>query len=98
MDVYGSGVQYLKGTLSFMKVAFSDNGQPSSSRLIGGWLCISSMALIWYVVRHAMYLPAEKMQIWVGGLPAIIAALAGFTVAPYGINTIGNMFGKKDKE
>lgn len=83
---------------SYLKQSFSDNGTPSSSRLISGWLSVSSMALIWYIVRHAMYSRLEIAQAWIGGLPYIIGALAGFTVAPYGVNTVGNLFKKDDKK
>lgn len=80
--------------LEFVEKAFSDNSVPSASRIIAGWLSISSMALIWYIVRHAMAMPVESAQPWIGGLPYIIGALAGFTVSPYGVNTLGNMFAK----
>ena len=85
--------------IGYIKQAFSEKGEPSSSRLISGWLSVSSMALIWYIVRHAFTLPVESAQAWIGGLPYVIGALAGFTVAPYGVNTFGNMFQKnKDKD
>lgn len=83
------------GFIDFFKQAFSDKGVPSSSRVISGWLCVSSMALIWYIIRHMMDMPVEKLTVLVGALPYIIGALAGFTVAPYGINTISNMFDHK---
>ena len=83
---------------SFIKESFCDKGVPSSSRLLSGWLSVSSMALIWYIVRHAFAIPVEAAQAWIAGLPYIIGALAGFTIAPYGVNTFGNMFQKKDKE
>jgi hypothetical protein len=85
-----------QGFKSFVLSAFSENGVPSASRVISGWLCISSMALIWFCVRHAMNLDKESAMVWVGGLPAIIYALATFTVSPYGVNQISKMFQKKD--
>jgi hypothetical protein len=90
-------MNYFDGFVQFLKAAFSDNGTPSSSRVISGWLCISSMALIWFIVRHMVYMTADKLAIVVGALPYIIAALAGFTVAPYGINTLSNVFDRTKK-
>jgi hypothetical protein len=85
----------MKALLSFVARAFSENGQPSSSRLLSAWLSVSSMALIWFIVRHMQGLPVEKLQAWVGGLPLIIGALATFAVSPYGVTKLTGMF-KKD--
>lgn len=73
----------------FVAKAFSENGSPSSSRLISAWLSVSSMALIWYCVRHAMQLEKEAAMVWVGGLPALIYALAAFAVSPYTVAKLG---------
>jgi hypothetical protein len=74
---------------TFIAQAFSENGSPSSARVISAWLCVSSMALIWFCVRHAMGLEKDAAMVWVGGLPNIILALAAFTAAPYGIAKAG---------
>jgi hypothetical protein len=80
----------------FILAAFSDNGQPSSARILGAWLSVSSMALIWFMVRHAFYLEDNaRLQTWIGGLPLIIGALATFAISPYGVSKIASMF-KKD--
>ena len=81
--------------IGFIKQAFMDKGVPSSSRIISAWLSVSSMALIWFIARHAMGQPTEKIQVWIGGLPAIILALATFAASPYGVNRVTEMF-KKD--
>lgn len=84
-------------TVPWIAKAFSDNGQPSSSRLTSFWLSVSSMALIWFIVRHALYLKDVSQQgVWISNLPAIIYALAAFTGIPYGINRVSNMFQRKD--
>jgi hypothetical protein len=80
----------------FITLAFSENGSPSSSRIISGWLSVSSMAAISFCLRHMMGLPVEKLQVWMGGLPAVILALATFAVSPYGVGKITGIF-KKDK-
>lgn len=82
----------------FFVKAFSENGEPSSSRLLSAWLSISSMALISFMVRHAFYIndPA-KLMVWVGGIPAIIYALAAFAVSPYGLTKIAGIWRKDDK-
>lgn len=87
----------VSGLISFVKAAFSENGVPSSSRLLNGWLSVSSMALIWWMVRHTMALEDPvKLQQWIGGLPLIIGALATFAVSPYGVNQLSKMFKKDD--
>jgi hypothetical protein len=82
--------------VKFVARAFTEKGEPSSSRLLAGWLTVSSMALIWFMVRHMMTLPVDKLQVWVGGLPLIIGALATFAVSPYGVNRLSGMFKKDD--
>lgn len=87
--------------IGYVARAFTDHGEPSSSRLLSGWLSVSSMALIWYIVRHMFDLPVNKLLALVGALPYIIGALATFVVAPYGVNAVTNIFQKqpnKDKE
>lgn len=71
---------------NFLARAFSENGQPSSARMISGWLSVSSMALIWFIVRHVFYIDDPmKLQQWLTALPYIIASLAAFSVSPYGV-------------
>lgn len=79
---------------SWLGKAFSDEHGPSSSRIISAWLSVSSMALIWWMARHMMSQPVEKLQVWIGGLPMIIGALATFSTAPYGVMKLTNMFTK----
>lgn len=79
---------------SWLGKAFSDEHGPSSSRITSAWLSVSSMALIWWMVRHMMSQPLDKLQVWVGGLPLIIGALATFAASPYGIMKFTEMFKK----
>jgi len=74
--------------------AFSDEHGPSSSRIVSAWLSVSSMALIWWIARHSMSQPVDKLSIWLSNLPLIIGALATFSTAPYGIGRISEMFKK----
>jgi len=82
---------------SFLVSAFSENGSPSSARILSFWLSLSSMALIWYCVRHAMQLDKEAAMVWVGGLPALVYALAAFAVSPYGLAKITGIWNKDAK-
>jgi hypothetical protein len=41
-----------------------------------------------------MFEPVEKLQVWVGGMPLIIGALATFAVSPYGVMKFTSMFQK----
>ncbi len=79
---------------AFMAKAFSEDGQPSSSRIISAWLSVSSMSLIWWMAHHMMQQTVEKLQVWIGGFPMIIGALATFAVSPYGVNKLTSMFTK----
>ena len=80
--------------LNFLARAFSEEGQPSSSRIISAWLSVSSMALIWWMARHMMGQTVDKLQVWIGGLPMIIGALATFAVSPYGVAKVTGIFTK----
>jgi hypothetical protein len=98
-------VEHPVGFKAFIKRAFSDRGEPSSARMLSFWLSLSSMALVWWIVRHAMNIDKETAMIWVGGLPAIIYALAAFAISPFGIGKItgiwnrdGEVKPKKDKK
>ena len=71
---------------NFLVRAFSERGEPSSARMISGWLSVSSMACIWFIVRHCFYISdTMKLQQWLAALPYIIASLAAFSVSPYGV-------------
>lgn len=84
---------------SWLGRAFSDEHGPSSSRIVSAWLSVSSMMLIWWMVKHAMNESVEKLQVWVGGMPMIIGALATFAVSPYGVMKLTSMFKKSaDKD
>lgn len=76
----------------FITRAFSEKGEPSSSRILSFWLSLSSMALIWHICRHAIQLSAEQAAVFVNGLPYIIGSLTLFAVSPYGIAKAGQTF------
>lgn len=83
--------------IKFIAAAFSEKGEPSSARILSAWLSLSSMALIWFMIRHAFYTDnPEKLITWVGGLPAIIYALAAFAISPLGLAKISSIWNKKD--
>ena len=83
--------KWFPAALTFIKQAFCENGTPSSSRLISGWLSVSCMALLWFIVRHMFFVEdAGKLGIWVNGLPYIIGAMAVWATSPYGVNKIGS--------
>lgn len=76
--------------------AFSENGQPSSSRIVSAWLSASSMSLLWFIFHHMMGQPVDKLAVWMGNLPMVIGALATFSTAPYGIGKIMGAFKRDD--
>lgn len=79
---------------TWLSRAFSDEHGPSSSRLVSACLSVASMALIWWAVKHSMSQPVDKLQVWIGGLPMLIGALATFSTAPYGVMKFTEMFKK----
>ena len=80
----------LSAHIDFLKKAFSDNGTPSSSRM----LCVPHSAAAIFVL---VYL-AIKTHTYPGIDTA--TGLGAFATAPYAINRVSNMFGgqKKDRE
>lgn len=70
--------------LDFLKKAFSDNGQPSSSRLL---TVLHSLAAVFVLLFIA---------IKTGKYPGVDEAtgLGGFAVVHYGTNRLSKMFGK----
>ena len=79
---------------SFIGRAFSDEHGPSSSRITSAWLSISSMSLLWWIVRHMQTQPVDKLSVWMSNLPMLVGALATFSTAPYGIGRLSEMFKK----
>jgi hypothetical protein len=74
---------------SFIGKAFSENGTPSSSRILSGILSIWTMLIIGFTIRHCFYQPTDKLAIWLPNLPMIIGALAVLTTMPYGVGKAG---------
>lgn len=74
--------------LDFVKKAFSDNGQPSSSRLLSIPHSAAAIFALLYVVIHTHQLPDGTAT----------AGLGAFATAPYAVNRVSNMFQKKDDQ
>lgn len=86
-----SFILYIKNFLdqlfSFFRDVYSDNGRPSSSRVLTSYLAIISSVLLWKVFDHIIKLTDQAMTVaWLGSLPLIISALVLFFTAPYGVN------------
>ncbi len=72
----------------FFKQAFSDNGSPSSSRIISAVCALAAIGWISHVVIHTHALPGG---VETGGITA-------FTTSHYIANRITTAFGNKDKQ
>lgn len=72
--------------LDFMKKAFSDNGTPSSSRMLAIPHSLASIFVLVYLSVHLARFP---------GLDEA-TGLSAFATAPYAVNRVSNMFQKKD--
>jgi hypothetical protein len=88
-------VTHTQGFIRFAKDALSENGVPSSARLISALLSLACMGLLWFIVFHMMRQTADKLALWVSNLPLIIGALATFSVSPYGVSKIAGIWDKK---
>jgi hypothetical protein len=74
----------LNAHLDFLRAAFSDNGQPSSSRLLTVLHSFAAMfVLIFIAVKTGKYPGVDEAT-----------GLGGFAVVHYGTNRISKMFGK----
>lgn len=85
-----------QGFVAFSKSAMSENGFPSSARLVSACLALASMLLISWVLFHVMYQTADKLTIWLPNLPLLIGALAAFSTSPYAVSKIAAVFDKKE--
>lgn len=72
------------GVREFLKGAFSDNGTPSSSRLLTAMTTLSAIVALLAVVFKTWHLP-DGMA---------LTGLGGFAASPYAVNRASKMFGK----
>lgn len=82
---------YIKNFLDqlflFLKGVYSDNGNPSSSRVLTCILALVSCKILVSVFNHVITLTDTTALVsWLGALPLIISALVLFFTAPYGVN------------
>lgn len=72
---------------SFIAGAFSDSGEPSSSRVITGVLSLAVIAIVSGVFWHICHLKDNAaLGLWLSALPMMIASLIALMSAPYTIN------------
>lgn len=73
--------------LSFLQGAFSDNSEPSSSRLIMGMLSLVVSGILCGLFYHlARVTDLAQLSLWLASTPILIASLIALMVAPYTIN------------
>lgn len=78
-------VQTRRGT--FIREVFSDDGAPSSSRILTFILSLASLGIVVGVMYHVCHIvDASTLGLWLTALPSIIMALIGLSAAPYAIN------------
>lgn len=86
----------------FIKGLFSDNGFPSSARVLTFILSLGTLAVVLYITWHLKHVDSVTLQIWLANLPYLIGALTAFSAWPYAINKGGNSladyFKSKPKE
>lgn len=72
----------------FLRKALSDNGVPSSSRLLAVLHSFAAVFCLVYVVLKNHVIPDGT----------VTAGLGAFATAPYAVNRVSSMFQKKNKE
>lgn len=78
----------LASHLDFLKKAFSDNGLPSSSRLLAIPHTIAAIFVLIYISIHTGTFPGLDVS----------TGLGAFATAPYAVNRVSNMFGGQKKD
>lgn len=79
---------------TFIKDVFSDNGNPSCSRVTSFILSVGCLVILACLFHHLMYLTGAAISMWLPNMPYIIVAMGAFSQCPYGINSVMNIFGK----
>ena len=78
---------FLDQLFSFLKAVYSDDGSPSSSRILTTILALVSSKILYQVFQHIIAITdIGIISAWLGNLPLIISALVLFFSAPYGVN------------
>lgn len=75
--------------MDWIKSAFSEKGQPSSSRLLMAVFSVFTMAVIWKILSHLLKLSEAgneaMLGVWLSNLPMVISALCLLIALPYTI-------------
>lgn len=73
--------------LKFIGGLFSDNGSPSSSRVLTFILAVFDMIVIWGIFRYLKTVHDPMLVAsWMGNLPMVIGALTALAALPYTVN------------
>jgi hypothetical protein len=74
----------------WLSAAFSDNGNPSSTRLLMGFFSLFTVGIIWKILSHLLKLSEASngviLAIWLSNLPLIITALCALIALPYSVS------------
>ena len=81
---------------------FSENGVPSSSRVLTFILSVGSLLCIFGVFIHIWTQTVDKQAVWLAQMPWIIGSLTAFSTSPYAINkggsTLSDLFKNKKED
>lgn len=73
-----------------MYSAFSDNGSPSSTRLLMGFFSLFTCAILWRILSHLLKVSNDNnvtaLTVWLSNLPLIITALCALIALPYSVS------------
>lgn len=76
----------------FLQGLYTDNGSPSSSRVLSAVLSIGCLVIIAVLFRYLLNVDAARLAVWLPNAPYVIVALAVFAQSPYGMNRFSSMF------
>jgi hypothetical protein len=82
--VESTSVTTLKGSANFIRGMFSDQGEPSSSRVLTCILALVTAGILIGVVRHVCALKdPQTLTLWLGALPIFVTSMTVFFLSPY---------------
>jgi hypothetical protein len=74
----------------YLRDAFSDNGQPSASRLLMGIFSLFTITILYKTFSHLVKLSEASngviLTIWLSNLPLIITSLCALIALPYTVS------------
>lgn len=83
----GAMQNFFERVLHFIAGVFSDNGAPSSSRILTFMLSMFSTLILWGIFRYLKGVhDPTVVSAWMANMPMVIGGFAAFCSVPYTVN------------